>query len=95
MMAKDVKKTKAEPAPKKEAVATEKSAPAADTAKAEDPAKAADTPAKAADSTTSEAAGTAPKNYSRGEGQKPVTQAYKDNWNAIFANKTDKKKKKR
>jgi hypothetical protein len=25
--------------------------------------------------------------YSRGEGQKPVTQAYKDNWNLIFAKK--------
>jgi hypothetical protein len=25
--------------------------------------------------------------YSRGEGQKPVTQAYKDNWNAIFGKK--------
>jgi hypothetical protein len=33
----------------------------------------------------------APKNYHRGEGQKPVTQAYKDNWNAIFG----KSKKKR
>jgi hypothetical protein len=28
-----------------------------------------------------------PSGYSRGEGQKPVTQAYKDNWNAIFAKK--------
>jgi len=26
-------------------------------------------------------------NYSRGEGQKPVSKAYKDNWNAIYANK--------
>jgi hypothetical protein len=33
-----------------------------------------------------------PSGYSRGEGQKPVTKAYRDNWNAIFA---DKKKKKR
>jgi len=38
--------------------------------------------AKAADS---------PSGYSRGEGQKPVSKAYKDNWNAIYA----KKKKKR
>ena len=30
-------------------------------------------------------------NYSRGEGQKPVSQAYKDNWNDIYG----KKKKKR
>jgi hypothetical protein len=28
--------------------------------------------------------------YSRGEGQKPVTKAYRENWNAIF-----RKKKKR
>ncbi len=27
----------------------------------------------------------AQSNYSRGEGQKPVSQAYKDNWNAIYA----------
>jgi hypothetical protein len=32
-----------------------------------------------------------PSSYSRGEGQKAVTKAYRDNWNAIFA---DKKKKK-
>jgi len=29
----------------------------------------------------------APANYSRGEGQKPVTQVYKDNWNLIFGKK--------
>ena len=29
----------------------------------------------------------APKDYSRGEGQKAVTQAYKDNWNAIYGKK--------
>lgn len=28
-----------------------------------------------------------PSNYSRGEGQNPVSQAYKDNWNAIYAKK--------
>ena len=33
----------------------------------------------------------APSSKGMGEGQKPVTQAYKDNWNAIFA----KKKKRR
>jgi len=38
-------------------------------------------------------AGAAPANYSRGEGQKPVTAAYKKNWNAIFAKKKTKKKK--
>ena len=37
----------------------------------------------------------APSNYSRGEGQKPVTAAYKENWNAIFAKKSAKKKAKK
>ena len=30
--------------------------------------------------------------YSRGEGQKPVSKAYKDNWNAIYARKKRKKR---
>ena len=83
-MTNDTKKAKADPAPKpepaakdKSASATEKSAPAADAA----PAKSAETPAAA------------PSNYSRGEGQKPVTAAYKENWNAIFGKKAKKKKK--
>jgi hypothetical protein len=81
-MATAAKKTKAEPAPKKEAPAKDTAAaPAADAPKTADAPKAV----------SGEAAGAAPKNYSRGEGQKPVTQEYKDNWNAIFA----KKKKKR
>ena len=29
----------------------------------------------------------APTKQGMGEGQKPVSQAYKDNWNAIFAKK--------
>ena len=41
------------------------------------------TPAEAKPDATAEA----PKNYSRGEGQKAVTQAYKDNWNAIYGKK--------
>jgi len=28
-----------------------------------------------------------PTGYSRGEGQKPVSKAYRDNWNAIYAKK--------
>jgi hypothetical protein len=35
----------------------------------------------------------APANYSRGEGQKPVTEAYRENWNLIFANKNSRRKK--
>jgi hypothetical protein len=34
-----------------------------------------------------ETAAALPSGYSRGEGQKPVSRAYKDNWNAIFAKK--------
>ena len=72
------------PAPKKEAVAAEKSTP-----------DAAPTKTEAPKTEGGESAAAAPKNYSRGEGQKPVTQAYKDNWNAIFAKKTTKKSTKK
>lgn len=34
-----------------------------------------------------EKADAAPKRQGMGEGQKPVSQAYKDNWKAIFGNK--------
>jgi hypothetical protein len=66
---------------------------------------AAESPAKdktAADAATvndvkteakAEAKTEAPKDYSRGEGQKPVSQAYKDNWDAIFGKKPKKKKR--
>jgi hypothetical protein len=37
--------------------------------------------------TTEGKSDTAPKKQGMGEGQKPVSQAYKDNWNAIFAKK--------
>ena len=57
---------------------------AADTPKAE-------TPAKDKTEAPAEAKADPSRNYSRGEGQKSVTQAYKDNWNAIYG----KKKKKR
>jgi hypothetical protein len=36
-----------------------------------------------------------PSNYSRGEGQKPVITAYKENWNAIYAKKNSKKNAKK
>jgi len=54
---------------------------------AKDKGAAGETPAKAG---SGEAA--APKNYSRGEGQKPVTDTYRQNWNAIFAKKKSKRK---
>jgi hypothetical protein len=71
MMASDDKKTKTNPAPKTEAPPENKSTSAADPSKAEGGEKAA--------ASTS--------GYSRGEGQKPVSKAYRDNWNVIFAKK--------
>jgi len=32
-----------------------------------------------------ETAAASPPGYSRGEGQKPVSKAYRENWNVIFA----------
>ena len=70
-MAYDNKKAKADPAPKSEAAGKDKS-----------------TAGEAVSKTKGgEAAAAAPSNYSRGEGQKPVTTAYKENWNAIYAKK--------
>ncbi len=77
------KKIKADPAPKSEAAPKDKSEAAPKDKSASDV-----NPPKAEGGDTVAAS---PSSYSRGEGQKPVTQAYKDNWNAIFA----KKKKKR
>jgi hypothetical protein len=39
-----------------------------------------------------EKAASSPSGYSRGEGQKPVSEAYRDNWNAIYARKKKKKR---
>ncbi len=89
-MASDNKETKATPkkaeaAPKQDAAAKVESPAAKDAPK--------DTPKDAAKPEGGETAAAAPANYSRGEGQKPVTAAYKENWNAIFAKKGTKKKK--
>jgi hypothetical protein len=86
-MASDDTKTKASPVPKSEAPAKDKSASGADTSKAKS-GEATAAPVAAKDG---EKPAASSSSYSRGEGQKPVSQAYKDNWNAIFA----KKKKKR
>ncbi|HEY0224214.1 MAG TPA: hypothetical protein VGC38_06855 [Pseudolabrys sp.] len=48
--------------------------------------------AKAEPAPAPEKAADASQSYSRGEGQKPVSQAYKDNWNAIFGKKATSKK---
>ena len=73
-MASDNKKAKADPAPKNEATAKNKTTSGEDVSKAEG----------------GETAAATPSNYSRGEGQKPVTTAYKENWNAIYAKKKKK-----
>ena len=78
-MASDDKNVKTNPAPKNEAppkknneaLPKNKSTSSVDLSKTEGGEKAADLPSS----------------YSRGEGQKPVSKAYKDNWNAIFAKK--------
>jgi hypothetical protein len=85
-MASDKKTTKADPAPKKsEAAAKDKSTPGEAASK---PGEAAAKPGEAAAKTESgDTAAAAPSGYSRGEGQKPVSAAYRENWNAIFAKK--------
>jgi hypothetical protein len=73
--------TKSEPTPK---TASAPSEGAAKPKASEGPAKpkASEGPAKPEGST--------PSSYSRGEGQKPVTNAYKDNWNRIYGKKKKK-----
>ena len=83
-MASDDKKAKTTPAPKNEVAATKK-----DAGLPKDKSPSAAEPAKAEGGETAAAS---PSGYSRGEGQKPVSQAYKDNWNAIYAKKKKKKR---
>lgn len=88
-MISDDKKTKTNPAPKNEPAAKKE---AAATKKDEGVAKSkSPSGAEAPKAEGGETAAASPSSYSRGEGQKPVSQAYKDNWNAIYG----KKKKKR
>ncbi len=76
-MTSDNKKAKSDPAKKNEPAANKEGASGKEVSKAEG----------------GETASGAHSNYSRGEGQKPVTAAYKENWNAIFAKKKTNKKK--
>jgi len=71
MMASDDKKVETDPARKNEAPPKSEGTSGADLSKAEGGEKSADLPS----------------GYSRGERQKPVSKAYKDNWNVIFAKK--------
>ncbi len=88
-MASETKKSKTDATPAKADTTPAK----ADTTPKSDAATAKSAPAEAAKSAGGETPAAAPANYSRGEGQKPVTAAYKENWNAIFAKKKTKKKK--
>ena len=86
-MANDDKKTKSA-APKKEPVTeakTAESAPKTEGVKTEG-AKSEGVKSEAV-KTEAASAEAAPSRQGMGEGQKPVSQAYKDNWNAIFAKK--------
>jgi hypothetical protein len=53
----------------------------------------AGTPSKPEGGAPSKPEGSAPSSYSRGEGQKPVTDAYKENWNRIYGKKKAKRSK--
>ena len=70
-MASDDKKTEADPVQKSDAPAKTKSTADAAPSKAEGGEKDAGSSS----------------GYHRGEGQKPVSQAYKDNWNLIYGKK--------
>ena len=70
-MASDDKKIKTNSAPKNEAAVENKSTSGVSPSKAEGGEKTADLSSS----------------YSRGEGQKPVSKAYTDNWNVIFGKK--------
>ena len=65
----DDKNIKANSAPENEAPPGKKSTSAAEPSKSDD----------------GELAAASPSGYNRGEGQKPVSKAYRDNWNVIFA----------
>jgi hypothetical protein len=83
-MASDDKKTETSPAPKNEtAVKKETAAKKKD----EGQPKKITSDADPSNPEGSEKASDSPSGYSRGEGQKPVSKAYKDNWNAIYAKK--------
>ena len=83
-MAGDDKKAKTVPAPKPETAAAKKDE---SVAKSKSPSA-----AEAPKTERGEKVAEPSSGYSRGEGQKPVSQAYKDNWNAIYGKKKKKKR---
>ena len=91
-MTSDSKKAKAVHVPKNEPAAKDKSTSGEVVSKTES-GKAPTSGEVVSKTEGGEAAVAAPSNYSRGEGQKPVSAAYKENWNAIFAKKKPKRKR--
>lgn len=85
-MANDDKKTKSSPGADSGAVVVKKEAATKkkDEGQRKDKSK---TDADLSKAEGSEKAADSPSGHSRGEGQKPVSKAYKDNWNAIYAKK--------
>ena len=84
-MANDDKKTKSSPGPQNEtAVKKEVTTKKKDEGQQKDRSKSGADLSKAEGG---EKAADSPSGYSRGEGQKPVSKAYKDNWNEIYAKK--------
>jgi hypothetical protein len=86
-MASDDRKTS--PAPKNETAVGKEAAAKKDQDQAKDK-TASDADLSKAES--GEKAANPSSGYNRGEGQKPVSKAYKDNWNAIYAKKKKKKR---
>ena len=83
-MASDDKKTETSPAPKNETAVKKEAAAKKDEGQPKNKIK---SDADLSKAEGSEKASDSPLGYSRGEGQKPVSKAYKDNWNAIYAKK--------
>jgi hypothetical protein len=92
-MASDNKTAKADHAQKSEPAAKAKSTSGEAIAKTAAKAEAKSEAKSETKTESGEAVAAAPSGYSRGEGQKPVSAAYKENWNAIFAKKKAKGKK--
>jgi hypothetical protein len=99
-MASNDKKTKADPVQKKADPVAKSDAPKKDKSTADvtstADAKSAADATSSADAAPAKAEGGekeagSPSIYHRGEGQKPVSQAYRDNWSLIFGEKKKKK----
>jgi hypothetical protein len=75
-MTSEDKTSKSSPTPKKEAAPESKTSSGGTEVKADG----------------GETAASSPTSYSRGEGQKPVSKAYKDNWDVIFGKRAKRSK---